>query len=446
MSVGHARLHSAIGAALVLVASSLVQAGCDAQDCSETLTCAGAGAPPEAGGADAADAADAAARDATTGGDGPDDDGSRGDAAADGTVDAKGDATNDAANDAPSEATADAPPDVVHDGPADTGAADGPAEGGPPDSSTPCNPTAPDCSNPACQPAFACTPVAPAGWFGPVALYDQGGGPPTPTPPACSGVYSDDSFDGFAGPTSPPVTCTCTCGSLGGGGCSSASVAVYSDGQCSAMCATAGSTTCSVADGPACNTGGGSLKVVVAPAATGTWSCPAGTATTTTSWGWARVGRACTSSRAFTTGGCQNNQVCANAPPASFLGTLCVYKNADLADCSGAPGYPLLHTYYGNAIDGRGCTLGTCGCSAPANPCVLQAAQWFNTDVNASCASGGHAIDVSGSCNTNLGGSQVVSMKASIGASGSCSATGNGVSTGSVTPETTTAVTVCCAQ
>jgi len=346
-----------------------------------------------------------------------------------------------------SDVTGDVTTDVVHDGPGDAAPADAPIEGGPSgDSSTPCNPTAPDCSNPACQPAFVCTPAAPSGWFGPVALYDQGGGPPAPTPPACSGVYTDDSFDGLAGPTSPPLTCTCTCGSVGGGGCSSASIAVYSDGQCSATCATAGGPTCSVADGPACNTGGGSLKVVAGPSATGTWSCPAGTTTTTTSWGWARVGRACTSSRAFTTGGCQANRVCANAPPASFLGTLCVYKKADLPDCSSAPGYPLLYKYYTSAIDGRGCALGTCGCSAPPNPCALQAAQWFHTDVNASCASGGHAIDVSGSCNTNLGGSQVVTIQASIGASGSCGATGNAVSTGSVTPDTTTAVTVCCAQ
>jgi hypothetical protein len=78
------------------------------------------------------------------------------------------------------------------------------------DAGSRCNPNAPDCSSPQCQQGFLCTAVAPAGWFGPVALFDQGGGPPAPTPAACSGTYDDDDFDGNANPTSPAASCGCT--------------------------------------------------------------------------------------------------------------------------------------------------------------------------------------------------------------------------------------------
>jgi hypothetical protein len=189
------------------------------------------------------------------------------------------------------------------------------------------------------------------------------------------------------------------------------------------------------------------VKVIAGPTATGAWSCISGTPTTTfTAWSWSRVGRLCGATQAFSAGGCQANQVCADAPPAGFHAALCVYKKTDLPDCSGAPGFPLLYKYYTGVFDGRSCTLGTCGCATPSNPCMLQSAQWFNTDVSVGCVSGGHAIDLSGNCNTNLGGSQVVSMQASIGASGSCPTTGSGASFGSVTPDSTTAVSVCCAQ
>jgi hypothetical protein len=420
---------AACGAAI-----GLVVVGCGSSDCTETATCQGAGGSPEAafeaggesGGDDVTQAQDGAM-------DGPSVEDSGND-----SLDS--DATQDAPMlDAPSDGHTmgpDAPPDVTTDSPP------------PPDTGAGCNANAPDCSNAQCQANFECTPVAPGGWFGPVALFDQGGGPPAPMATACTGDYGNDAFDGHATPSSPSLTCACTCGSPSGLACGNANIVVYADNSCVNNCGTAGAPACTTADGPNCNTGGGSAKVVAGPTVSNPGSCTAGTSVTTTPTSdWTRTGRGCGTNRALTTGGCGTNQVCAARPSSSFQAKLCVYQMANLSDCSGASGYPLLHKYYTNTIDGRSCGLGTCGCSTPTNAtCTLTDAQYFNS-ANASCASGGHALNLTaGTCNPNLGGSQVVSIQATITSSASCGMTGSAASNGSVTPDATTTITVCCAQ
>jgi hypothetical protein len=401
--------------------------GCGSSNCTETATCQGGGvtgntdasteANPEGGGDDMSLTPDVA---------------------------------GDTAEDQPSneggpspDATLDATQDARLDGPADTG-------GPPPGDSGQCNTSAPDCSNPQCQASFACTAAAPSGWFGPVALYDQGGGPPAPNPAPCSGAYSNDAFDGHSTPNSPALACGCSCGAPTGI-CTNATIVIYSDNQCGAAnnCGTAGAPVCTLADGSKCNTGGGSVMVTGVPQVTGSGSCTAGTTVTSTpSWAWTRTGRGCGTNRALATGGCGTNQVCADKSSSNFQSKLCVWQNANLADCSAATGYPLLHKYYTNATDGRTCGAGTCQCSTPTGTtCTLMGAQWFNSPPSANCASGGQTLDVTtGRCNGNLGGSSVVSIKASIASSGMCPTTGSASPGGSVSPDTTTAITVCCAQ
>lgn len=422
------------GVGLLLVTSSLVHVGCTSNDCVDTLTCPSVDASAPDSSLDHAEGAVHDARDGYA------------------AVEAGADAA-----DAPVDASTDGRADTAPNEPVDA-LADAPVEAGPAaEASTPCNPSAPDCSNPACQPSFTCTPAVPTGWLGPVALYDQGGGPPTPTPASCSGVYAHDVLDGFASPTSPPLTCGCSCGSLDGGACSSAQIEVYAGISCLNECATAG-PACSRACGSNCATGGQSVEVIAGPTATQDWSCSQGTTTTTTSWGWSHVGRGCESTQTFTTGGCGSGQICASTPPLSFQDTLCVYQNANVPDCTSAPGYPLLHTYYSSAKDGRRCAIGSCGCSAPSNPCELQSAQWFSlaTGVqsfcdgtgappSSTCSSGGNPIETTvGVCNENLAG--VAAIEATISVSGSCAPTGSAASTGSVTPDPTTAISVCCTQ
>ena len=65
-----------------------------------------------------------------------------------------------------------------------------------------------DCADPACAAAFACVPVAPAAWNGPVALYD---GDPA-TAPACPPDRPTIAYQGNGDLIAEPATCdACTC-------------------------------------------------------------------------------------------------------------------------------------------------------------------------------------------------------------------------------------------
>jgi hypothetical protein len=410
---------------LILAATALFvgQAGCASPDCEDTATCVGA--------ADTADAADS-----SVAADGPV-------VGADSSVDA--DSSVEPPDDAVAETTTPPGSDAAADASrvAETGAPD---TGPPPpvDSSTPCNPSAPDCANPECLAAFTCVPAVPSGWLGPIALYDQGGGPPAPTPAACAGAFTDDVFDGNSNPTSPALTCGCTCGGIQGS-CTNATITVYSDITCTTKCdtVTAPTTSCMQINPGGCNTGGGSAKVTTPPEPTGTsCSSPGTTATTTPPWSWTRVGRGCEITRSLAADGCSANQVCANNPPTGFQGQLCVYKRADVANCSTATGYPNLFQYFGSAADGRSCAVGSCECSPMNATCTLGGAQWFTS----SCSGTATPIDTAGDCSAGTSGSTVVwvSDPSATTLSGSCSATGSATSTGSVTANTSSAITVCC--
>jgi hypothetical protein len=416
----------ALLALLPLVAGltlSSAGAGCGSADCTETATCASV---PD-------DAAPA----------GP-------------TFDATSETSVPAGNDA--EAAATETDDASEAGPAgdagptgggDAGDAEAPGDAGDAGDSGgagACNPSAPDCSNPQCQQDFTCTAAAPAGWFGPVALFDQSGGPPTPVAAACSGSYTGDAFDGNSNPTSPAASCGCTCGSLQGV-CSNPSVTIYPDNACvpANHCGQAGAPACTVADGPSCSSGGQSAQVSTLPQPTGAGSCAAGvTQTGLPGSQWAHTGRGCASGRAFATGGCAAQHVCADKPPSSFGSSLCVWQNAN-TDCSAATGYPLLHKYYSGVLDTRGCALGSCGCGTPASvTCALTGVTSYTTP---DCSGGGTPLgDLTvGHCNV-VGNDQIFGMTTAVSASGQCTGNGSATSTGSVAADTTTAVTVCCSQ
>jgi hypothetical protein len=427
----------------LVVATGLSGAGtgCGSADCVETATCASEPsdsspvdhtATPE-GNPSIADDAEAAADDTADAGFVPDAttaaDATDAAAAADATDAGDGGAATDAEE-------AGVGPDASDAGNgADTGTAH-------------CNPSAPDCSNPQCQGGFLCTAVAPSGWFGPIALFDQGGGPPAPTAAACSGTYSDDAFDGNSNPTSPAAACGCTCGSVEGV-CSNPVVTIFPDNQCIAAnhCGSAGSATCTdtAAAGTGCSMGGQSAEVEALPQATGTGSCGAMAALDGLPMAqWERTGRGCSSARAFATGGCPAPQVCADRPTSSFTPTLCVWQSAN-TDCSTATGYPQLHKYYSGVVDTRACALGTCGCDAPTGVgCSLAGVTSYSTT---NCSDGGSPLaDLTvGQCNV-IGQNEILGLTTSVSSSGQCTASGAPSSTGSVGPDPSMAVTVCCSQ
>lgn len=310
-----------------------------------------------------------------------------------------------------------------------------------------CDPSAPDCSNPQCESDFMCTPATPTGWSGPIALYDQGGGPPAPVAPTCSGNYSFDSFDGNSSPTSPATSCGCTCGAAQDV-CSNPSIAIYPDNACvpTNRCGSAGPATCTVANGsPLCPNGGESAQVAVPPQPTGTGSCTAGsTVNGLPASEWARTGRGCGSSRAFSTGGCAGAQVCANKPSSSFLPALCVWQNGSTT-CSSATGYPVHYTYYAGVVDSRGCATGSCGCGSPTDvSCSLTGVTSYTTPT---CSDGGTLLANldAGFCNV-IGNLQVWGITTSVATAGRCASSGSATSTGSVVPDPSRAITVCCTQ
>jgi hypothetical protein len=418
------RLSVALAAGLASAAANLAMAeGCGSADCMETATCP----DPASDGASAGDhVVQEGSSTAETGGD-------------------------DMVEGGP-EVTVDA--EVVDDSDADTDVVDGPAEA-PADSPASADVVSGDaagscssnCADPQCQQSYMCTASAPPGWFGPVALFDQGGGPPAPAPPTCSGAYPGDAFDGNSTPTSPAASCACTCGTAQGA-CTGPTVTVYSDNQCvvSNNCGTGATTTCGVVDGVRCSSGGQSFAVAALPQPTGSASCTAGAATTSRpAWQWTRTARACSPNRAFVAGGCATNQVCADRPSSAFAPTLCVWQNADLGGCTGAPGYPLMHKYYGNVVDDRRCSLGSCSCGSPAGvSCALTRVTSY---AQPDCSDPGFAL-VSppvGRCN-DIGINQIVGMIAGVSSAGTCGIGGSAAPTGAVTPDSTGAVTVCCAQ
>jgi hypothetical protein len=431
------RLPRGVAAIIACAATNLAAGeGCGSADCMETATCA----DPASDGASPGDRVVQETRSVVeTGGDDVEEGGTEVSADVEAVSDsgADGDAV-----DGPVQATADSPADAPAVSPADA-----PADVGPGDAAGSCNANSPNCADPQCQPNYMCTAAAPPGWFGPVALFDQGGGPPAPTPPACSGAYPNDAFDGNANPTSPGASCACTCGAALGA-CAGPTVTVYSDNQCVASnnCGTGAGATCSVVDGARCSSGGQSYVVAALPQPTGSGSCTVGTATTSLpAWQWTRTARACRANRAFAAGGCATNQVCADRPSSALSPTLCVWQNADLGGCNGAPGYPLMHKYYANVVDDRHCGMGSCNCGSPKGvSCALtRVTSYTQTD----CSDPGSALlnPIVGHCN-DVGINQVVGMIAGVSSAGSCDSSGSAAPTGAVTPDSASAVTVCCAQ
>jgi hypothetical protein len=415
------RLTLALLAVLASAATMVAVGGCGSTDCTETATCPGQGSDSSSAGDQGVEASGDAMGD--DGAEGSNEVGEAGpDVSSDNEV--VGDSGVDSnVSDSSTIAPTDAPPDAPKDAPAPP----------PIDSGGVCSGT--------------CTPVAPSGWFGPVALFDQGGGPPAPAPAACAGTYSNDAFDGNTTPTSPAASCACSCGTAQGV-CTNPTVTVYSDNQCggSNNCGASSNTTCTTAYGPKCNTGGQSAAVTAFPQATGSGSCGAGAGVTSTpAWQWTRTGRGCSANRVFGAAGCPANQVCADAPSSAFAPKLCVWQNANLSDCSGAAGYPLMHKYYAGVVDGRGCGVGSCGCGSPTGvSCTITGA---TSHTMSNCSDTGTALMLSplGKC-TDVGGSQILALTMTVSSAGSCAMNGSPATTGAVTPDSATAVTVCCAQ
>ncbi|HEY2511320.1 MAG TPA: hypothetical protein VGI39_10710 [Polyangiaceae bacterium] len=286
-----------------------------------------------------------------------------------------------------------------------------------------------DCGDPACQPAFLCAAVAPAGWSGPVDLFDADSG----VPPACASPYAAAAFDGTADPIAPPATCGCTCNPPSSATCGSVTVGFFFDSSCKNACT---GTPVTVTPGGACVTGcPGALTMRASPPAATGGTCTGNASKSVPPLGWGHTARACAPGTTDAPGGCGAGALCVARPPAPFAPALCVWRAGDLA-CPAGP-YAVRSVYYAGANDTRDCTA--CTCDASGQTC--SAAQ-ISTYADGECPSNpAGTILGDGSCVSAPGSTSVVRAGPSSPSASGCtpkpvSATGTVVPTG--------ATTVCC--
>jgi hypothetical protein len=216
-----------------------------------------------------------------------------------------------------------------------------------------------DCADPTCA-GYACAAAAPAGWLGPVALYED-----APAPPACPAGYGI-AADSSGGLTAPGADCTCAC-SASGQSCSAPAAQFYSDVSCSP--GSACSTAVSVPSGsctPVAPCGGASVSFnAPTPAWSGGTCTPMATADAGP-WAFTTQARLCSwSGSADIPGGCGlATDQCLKKPTGLFQTSFCIYHVGDPPPSSCPPGaYANRRVYFSSAVDTRQCT--TCSCASP---------------------------------------------------------------------------------
>ena len=287
-----------------------------------------------------------------------------------------------------------------------------------------------DCADPACQPAFLCASAAPAGWSGPVDLFDADVG----APPACAAPYATLAFDGTADPIAPPATCGCTCSPPSTASCGNVTVSFFFDSSCKNPCA---GSPVTVTPGGACVTGcPGALTMRASlPTATG-GTCAGNASTSLPPIGWGHTARACAAPMSDAPGGCGAGALCVARPTTPSPSVLCVWRSGDVA-CPGAP-YSVRSVYFTGVNDTRACTA--CTCDAPGG--LTCAASQISTYADGECPSNpAGSIVGDGGCVSAPGSTSVVRAGPSSPSGSGC--TPNPVSaTGTVVP--TGPTTVCC--
>jgi len=317
-----------------------------------------------------------------------------------------------------------------------------------------------DCQDPQCG-AFSCVPMIPAGWNGPVALYDGSAA----NAPACNTDFPTAAYSGFAQPMATPAQCNaCTCSAISGGTCLFAPQIVVgdapcaSDPTCSANLAVSdgwtgtcevqsyfpgGQTLCGPGSNCSSNTGM-PCNVSVSMAATvvtgGTCAASPGGVMAKDPVQWNAVGLAC--SGASQGGGCGTDGACLPSTGTAFSAGTCIQQAGE--QLCPAP-FTHSHIFYSSAVDTRDCSA--CGCGAPLGQvCSAQVTVYSATT---SMCSGTPvatlAVDGQPACSNLQGNPTVGAHHASnVNISGGACPSSGGEPTGDATADSTTAVTFCC--
>jgi len=213
-----------------------------------------------------------------------------------------------------------------------------------------------DCADPNCNAGFTCTPVPPAGWVGPFALW-QGTSAPSPT------VCSDNGFQqvvgrAFAGIAADPAVCAgCVCGSPVDVACPEARIGFSTAATCTGALTelTIPSNVCHPFLLPIDARG---VRWVSSLPQGG--SCEPGTngVSTVPPVRWSRQAAACYNPAPG--GGCSTGS-CQPRPTAPLGTGTCIGQVGELA-CPSQ--YPQRSVYYFGMQDTRGCA--ECSCASPS--------------------------------------------------------------------------------
>jgi hypothetical protein len=197
-----------------------------------------------------------------------------------------------------------------------------------------------------------CAPAPPAGWTGPVTLYQ--GAPDAGVPSCGTGYQSAPVFQGNGGLVAAAASCTaCTC--TPGGMCSPPELTFYSDPMCSTPCGTPES----LAEGVCVPASAGCTSFQIAsPTFTGTACAQAGGSRSGASPSWSLTANACTTASPPVPGSCPSGQLCLPSPEASQIAGFCVEQSGEVA-CP-ASAYSVQHVYFHGASDTRDCSVCTC--------------------------------------------------------------------------------------
>jgi hypothetical protein len=274
----------------------------------------------------------------------------------------------------------------------------------------------------ACSASAQCVPPPPNGWLGPVAadLAAQS---------ACGGSYPTIVPLGTNAQGSP-ASCNCQCTGCVGGDCT-AYLDIYGGLDCSCTAGVQESFLVGTSVGQ-CYGSGLPDSVFASPRTvtdlTGA-SCGANTlAVNKPAASWGVPSRVCTGASTLP-GACSGGQTC--APPVGSAEKLCVYQSAAGAQTCPA-GYPVANVRYSGWSDTRSCS---CGCTPSSATCT--------TDIEA----------VFGGCGGTMGSYSITPCTA-VGGGGptpevyaltlTVSGTTSYSTSGSVTDNTSSTVTICC--
>ncbi len=284
-----------------------------------------------------------------------------------------------------------------------------------------------------------CADAVPAGWSGPVTLFNQTGST-APTPPACPTSFPTDAYDGNAGLSAAAPTCGCTCSAGTGAECGSSGIEFYQDPSCQQAC---NSGSYSLPPGLCVTTGcpGGmpvNGVVLTAPTIAYAGSCTPQPTSSIPPASWSTTARACGTTPIA--GTCPGGGLCVPAPPSPFSG-VCIYQAGTSTCPSGS--YSVGSTFYGGVSDSRACT--SCSCGTPSGASCTGAGVQLFTQNTGVCGGTAPTVPFISGCQA-LGGNAIHTAgeqetTAPTANNGTCTATG-GQASGTATPATPT--TVCC--